>query len=447
MVRIETHKLDHNLMLRSYNLKSADELVRYKANSRTHSSEQIQQIVASITEFGFTNPLLIDENNIIIAGHGRLEAALFMGLSELPCITLDGLTDTQKSAYVIADNKLALNAGWDFDILKGELELLQGLDFDIALTGFDEGELLDLFPVAVAVVDGLCDEDDVPDAPAAPVVRLGDVWLLGDSRLMCGSSTVVTDVERLMDGHLADLLITDPPYNVAYTGKTKDAMTIENDAMNDESFRKFLYDAMFCANIAMRDGASFYIWHADSEGYNFRGACQDVGFKVRECLIWVKNTLVMGRQDYHWKHEPCLYGWKSGAAHFWNSDRKQTTVLEFDRQQRNDIHPTMKPVDLIEYQMLNNTKLGGKVLDLFGGSGTTLIAATKNNRKCYMMELDPKYVQVILERYKKFTGKDPLHEESGKTYTELLSCNELSPEDIQCLTIPRTSQQISHALK
>ena len=259
----------------------------------------------------------------------------------------------------------------------------------------------------------------MPEVPEAPVTVLGDVWLLGKHRVMCGDSTSIDAVEKLMAGGGADMLLTDPPYNVEYTGKTKDALKIQNDSMGDDDFRQFLRDAFVSADSVMKSGSVFYIWHADSEGYNFRGATHDAGWKVRQCLIWKKQTLVMGRQDYHWKHEPCLYGWKEGAGHLWAADRKQTTILEFDRPSRSGEHPTMKPVALFEYQMLNNTKGGDIVLDLFGGSGTTIIAAEKNGRYGYLMELDPKYCDVIVQRWQEFTGQTATLESTGKPFISL----------------------------
>lgn len=248
-------------------------------------------------------------------------------------------------------------------------------------------------------------EDEVPEAPEEPKAKRGDIYQLGRHRLMCGDSTVVEEVKKLMDGNTADLLITDPPYNVNYEGKTKDALKIENDNMTDGAFRQFLIDAFTAADEVMKPGAVFYIWHSDSEGYNFRGACRDVGWTVRQCLIWNKNSLIMGRQDYQWKHEPCLYGWKEGASHLWASDRKQTTVIDYNKPLRNDIHPTMKPVGLFDYQIRNNTKGNDTVLDLFGGSGTTIIACEQDGRKCFTMELDPCYVDAIIERWENLTGE------------------------------------------
>jgi len=384
-------------------VKKVAELVPYVNNSRTHSDEQVAQIAASIKEFGWTNPILVDGENGIIAGHGRLMAARKLGHAEVPTIELKDLTEAQKKAYVIADNKLALNAGWDNDVLKIELKNLQELGFDLDVLGFDAKELDAL--LEPEQIEGLTDEDNAPPIPIEPKTKQGDIYQLGKHRLMCGDSCSVTDMEKLCDGQLVDMWLTDPPYNVAYEGKTKDALKIKNDEMADDDFRQFLRNAYVTADLVMKPGAVFYIWHADLEGYNFRGAAQDAGWKVRQCLIWKKSTMVMGRQDYHWKHEPCLYGWKDGAGHLWAADRKQTTILEFEKPSRNGEHPTMKPVALFEYQMLNNTKGGDIVLDSFGGSGTTLIAAEKNNRVARLMELDPKYCDVIVKRWEDFTGK------------------------------------------
>lgn len=426
--------------------KTAD-LAPYARNSRTHSAAQVAEIVASIREWGWTNPILIDENGRIIAGHGRQLAADAMGMAEVPTITLAGLSDVQRQAYVIADNKLALNAGWDEAMLKLELAEISDQGFDLAGLGFSTAELAALLPTDAA--GGLTDQDAVPPAPPAPISVLGDVWLCGPHRIMCGDSCSTDDIARLADGAKVDLWLTDPPYNVAYESKL--AGSIKNDDMSDSAFRQFLRDACVAADTVMRPGAAFYIWHADSEGFNFRGACRDAAWKVRQCLIWVKSSLVMGRQDYHWKHEPCLYGWKDetctrpgcsgpvtgrcpndvdqhepclygwkeGAAHTWCSDRKQTTILQFDKPTRSGEHPTMKPVALFEYQMLNNTSPGQTVLDSFGGSGTTLIAAHKNNRVARLMELDPKFVDVIVTRWAEFSGLQPTLEGDGRTFAEI----------------------------
>ena len=402
-----------------YKKINIEKLIPYARNSRTHSDEQVAQIAASIKEFGFTNPVLIDADGGIIAGHGRVMAARKLGIEIIPCIELAHLTETQKKAYIIADNKLALNGGWDEELLRLEFDELEQAGFDLELTGFSLDEIGAL--QIDEVTDGLTDEDAVPEAPEEPVSKLGDVWLLGNHRLMCGDSTSIDSLEALCGGQLVDMWLTDPPYNVAYEGKTKDALKIKNDSMEDEQFRQFLCDCYVAADAVMKPGAVFYIWHADSEGYNFRGAARDAGWTVRQCLIWKKSAIVLGRQDYHWKHEPCLYGWKGGAGHLWAADRKQSTILEFEKPTRNGEHPTMKPVALFEYQMLNNTKGGDIVLDSFGGSGTTLIAAERNGRVARLMELDPKYVDVIIKRWQDFTGKQAVHEETGKTYAELVS--------------------------
>ena len=379
-------------------------LIPYINNSRTHSDEQVAQIAASIKEFGFNNPILVDKDSGIIAGHGRLQAARKLGLTEVPCVRLEHLTETQRKAYIIADNRLALNAGWDNELLTIELNELLADGFALEILGFDSDELKTLLD-PLEPTEGLVDEDHVPEVPEEPKTKPGDIYQLGRHRLMCGDSTSIDAVEKLMDGQLADIFITDPPYNVAYEGKTKEALTIKNDSMGDDQFRQFLRDAFTAADMVMKPGSVFYILHADSEGYNFRGACKDSGWTIRQCLIWQKDTMVMGRQDYHWKHEPCLYGWKDGAAHLWATDRKQTTLIQCKRPKRNDIHPTMKPVELMEYQMLNNTKGQDIVLDLFGGSGSTMIAAEKTGRIGRIMELDPKYCDVIVKRWEDFTGK------------------------------------------
>jgi site-specific DNA-methyltransferase (adenine-specific) len=363
--------------------------------------------------------VLIDGQDGIIAGHGRVMAARALGLAEVPCIRLGHLTDAQKRAYIIADNKLALNAGWDDELLAIELRDLDALGYDLDLTGFDDDEISKLLDLELGEGEGQGDADAVPEARPDPISKQGDVWLLGKHRVMCGDSTSIDQAGVLMGGgSMADLLVTDPPYNVAYEGKTQDALTIQNDAMSDGDFRQFLRDCYATANAFMRPGAVFYIWHADSEGLNFRAAAAECGWTVRQCLVWNKNSLVMGRQDYHWKHEPCLYGWKDGAAHYWGSDRTQTTVLDFARPNRNGEHPTMKPVDLIEYQVKNSSKRGDTVLDLFGGSGTTLIASEKTGRTARLMELDPRYCDVIVRRWQDFTGQRATHAETGDPFPE-----------------------------
>ena len=398
-----------------------DKLVPYARNSRTHSDAQVAQIAASIKEWGWTTPVLVSEDGTLIAGHGRVMAARKLGLPEVPVMVARGWTEAQRRAYVLADNQLALNAGWDMDLLSIEMQDLNADGFDLSLIGFDDKTLAAL--LADSPEDGLTDPDDAPEPPTDPVSKLGDVWVLGGHRLMCGDSTSIDDMEKLTAGQKVDVWLTDPPYNVAYEGATKEKLTIKNDSMGDDQFRQFLRDAYVTADAVMKAGAVFYIWHADSEGYNFRGAAKDAGWTVRQCLIWKKSSLVMGRQDYHWKHEPCLYGWKEGSAHLWAADRKQTTILEFDKPHRNGEHPTMKPVALFEYQLLNNTKGGDIVLDSFGGSGTTMIAAEKNGRLSRLMELDPKYCDVIIKRWQDFTGKAAKLEGDGRTFAEISESN------------------------
>lgn len=356
----------------------------------------------------------MDGEGTIVAGHGRVLAARQLGMTEVPTISLARLSEAQRRAYVIADNKLALQSGWDADVLALELSDLQQQGFAMDLTGFDADEMLGI--TNPKGKRGKTEDDDAPHAPAKPASRLGDVWVLGQHRVMCGDSTAQSQVDVLVGDRQADMLLTDPPYNVDYQGGTKGKLKIKGDKQSDSGFRLFLGQALSAASQVMKAGAVFYIWYADVEAYNFTGALVDTGWQLRQVLIWKKSSLVMGRKDYHFKHEPCLYGWKDGAAHHWASDRKQTTVLEFDRPMRNDVHPTMKPVALFEYLMLNNTKHGDLVLDTFGGSGTTLIAAEKHERQARLMELDPKYCDVIVQRWQDFTGKAAVLESTSATF-------------------------------
>lgn len=364
---------------------------QYEKNPRKND-EAVGPVAESIKEFGFKCPIIVDKNNVIVAGHTRYKAAKQLKLKEVPCIVADDLTEEQIKAFRLADNKVGEIAEWDFDLLNMELE---DISFDMSSFGFNilnEEETKEV------------EEDEYEvELPTEPKAKYGDIYQLGKHKLMCGDSTKIEDVEKLMNGVKVDLLITDPPYNVNYEGGT--GLKIKNDNMDNDTFRKFLRDAFSTADSVMKEGAVFYIWHADSEGYNFRGACFDNNWKVRQCLIWNKNSMVMGRQDYHWKHEPCLYGWKDGASHLWASDRKQTTILDFDKPTKNAEHPTMKPIKLFDYQIKNNTKKEDIVLDLFGGSGTTLIACEQNERISYNMELDPKYVDVIIDRWETYTGE------------------------------------------
>ena len=378
-----------------------DELIPYARNPR-NNADAVEHVASSISEFGFQSPIIVDKDNTIIAGHTRFNAAKRLKLDEVPIIKASDLTEAQVKAFRLADNRVGEYATWNDELLAIEFEELQDLDFDLSLTGFEELE-----------IESLLNEDESEEVeedsyevelPKEPKAKRGDLYRLGKHYLLCGDSTSIEDVEKLTNGVKMDLLITDPPYNVAYEGGTKDKLTIKNDSMDNKSFRTFLTNAFFAADRVMKSGAVFYIWHADSEGYNFRGACNDVGWKVRQCLIWNKSSMVMGRQDYQWKHEPCLYGWKDAAGHLWASDRKQTTILNFDKPVRNGEHPTMKPIALFDYQIKNNTKKEDTVLDLFAGSGTTLIACEQNGRISYNMELDEKYVDVIIDRWETLTG-------------------------------------------
>lgn len=373
-------------------MRRISDLKPYKNNPRKND-KAVDAVAASIKAFGFKQPVVIDDNGEIIAGHTRLKAAKKLGIKTVPCIVADDLTPEQIKAYRLADNKTAELAEWDMELLPLELDDLQ--EFDMTLFGFE-------LPKGKAEVT----EDDYEiTVPAEPRTKPGEMYQLGRHRLMCGDSTSAKCVQALAGGAQMDMLLTDPPYNVEYTGKAKNALTIVNDKQNDEQFRAFLTDAFMAAYEVMKPGAVFYIWHAGLEGLNFQAACKAAGLEVRQCLIWNKNSMVIGRQDYQWKHEPCLYGWKEGAGHLWASDRKQTTVLNFDRPTRSKEHPTMKPVKLFDYQIQNNTKGGDCVLDLFGGSGTTLIACEQNGRNAYVMELDPKYCDVIIHRWEKLTGE------------------------------------------
>lgn len=371
------------------------DLIPNAKNPRKISKEKLERLQDKIQRLGFHNPVKTDENLNVLGGNQRLKALLKIAGKDLEIPVMyptRPLTQAEKDEIVITDN--ISDGEWDWDILTA--------DWDKALTtswGLDWGEV-----ETAAEEDNQITEDEVPEEVETRA-KHGDIWQLGKHRLMCGDSTSIDDVEKLMNGEKADLLITDPPYNVAYEGGTKEKLTIINDKMDNDSFRQFLRDAFTTADAVMKPGAVFYIWHADSEGYNFRGACFDVNWKVRQCLIWNKNQIVMGRQDYHWKHEPCLYGWKDGASHLWVSDRKQSTVIDFDKPQRNGEHPTMKPVGLFDYQIKNNTKKQDIVLDLFGGSGTTIVACEQNGRIAYSMELDEHYCDVIIQRWENLTGE------------------------------------------
>ena len=384
-------------------LVPVSKLVPYVNNARTHSPEQITKLRSSLREFGFINPVIIDRDFNVIAGHGRLEAAKAEGIGEVPCVFVDFLSDAQRKAYILADNRMALDAGWDEELLRIEIESLQGADFDVGLTGFSEDEIADLF-AGNGEKDVKDDGFDVDKAlEAEPFAVRGDVWLLGKHRLMCGDSTKPQDVEILMDGNKANACITDPPYNCSYSGGT--GMTIINDQWSDsQKFYQFLLDAFKNAYANLADGAAFYCFHSDAEKCNFFNATVDAGFHYSTTCIWVKDTLVLGRMDFQMRHEPVIYAFKDTAKHKFYGDRKQTTVWEFDRPKKSKLHPTMKPLPLIAYPLRLSTQENGIVLDLFGGSGSTLMACEQTNRVCCAMELDPKYASAIVRRYAAAVG-------------------------------------------
>ena len=369
-------------------------LVPYVNNARTHSPEQINKLRASLREFGFINPVIIDRNYGVIAGHGRIMAAKEEGITEVPCVFADHLSEAQKKAYILADNRMALDAGWDEELLRVEIEALQGMDFDPLLTGFDEAELADLFGEETEAKEDDFDVDAELEKPT--VTQSGDVWTLGRHRLICGDSTQAETFDILMQGKKANLVVTDPPYNVNYEGT---AGKIKNDNMASEKFYQFLLDAFTNIARVMADDASIYVFHADTEGLNFRKAFSDAGFYLSGCCIWKKPSLVLGRSPYQWQHEPCLYGWKKNGKHQWYSDRKQTTIWEFDKTKKNTDHPTMKPIPLLAYPICNSSMSNTLILDPFGGSGSTLIACEQTDRSCYTAELDEKYCDVIVKRY------------------------------------------------
>ena len=388
------------------------ELQGYEANTRTHSPEQVEQLANSITEFGFTNPVLIDGERQIIAGHGRLAAAKKLSMDEIPCIVLDHLTEDQRRAYVIADNKLALNAGWDEDLLKIELNALESLGFDLTIIGFNAEELDDL--VLEEDIDAfLTDEDEVPEVPDDPISKLGDIWLLGKHRLMCGDSTSQSDVDLLMDLNEADMVFTDPPWNVNYGANTHPdykERTILNDFMGTEDFKNFMDQTFQQMALHSKKGAPTYVVMSAQEWGNMMLTLAMNDYHWSSTVIWSKSSLVLSRKDYHTQYEPIWYGWLSGEARLCPlEDRKQSDVWNFDKPSRSELHPTTKPVELVERAINNSSKKNNYVLDLFGGSGSTLIACEKSVRKNMSMELDPKYCDVIVQRWQDFTGEKAVH--------------------------------------
>ena len=402
-------------------------LIPNARNARTHSEDQVAQIAASIAEFGFTNPILTDGERGVIAGHGRLAAARKLELTEVPVIELTHLSAIQKKAYILADNRIAANAGWDDELLGVELTELQEAGFDLELTGFTEDEW-DKLIAGDEGTEGLTDEDAVPEITENPVSQPGDVWLLGEHKILCGDATKVEDYKALLGDELADMTVTDPPYNVNYANTAKDKMRgtnrpILNDNMGD-GFAGFLLLA--CQNILAVTKGAVYIAMSSSELDTLQSAFRAAGGKWSTFVIWAKNTFTMGRADYQRQYEPILYGWKDGAQHYWCGARDQGDVWQIKKPHKNDLHPTMKPVELMERAVRNSSKTRDIVLDPFGGSGTTLIACEKSGRRARLMELDPKYVDVIVKRWQLFSGKQAKRASDGATFSELVTATQVA---------------------
>jgi DNA modification methylase len=425
-----------------------DRVVPYARNPRKNAGA-VDKVAASIAEFGWKQPIVVDAQGVIIVGHTRLLAAKKLGLAEVPVVVAADLTPAQVKAYRLADNRTNEEASWDEALLALELDDLRLEEFNLAITGFDPKELDALAAIGNSSAVGLTEDDEAPALGPEPVSVKGDLWILGNHRLLCGDATLVDDVERLMADGRADMVLIDPPYNIAYEGKTKDALRIEGDRQDQQSFFQFLRDAYSNLFLVSSPGAGIYVFHGDTEGVSFRKALVDSGWKLSQVCVWVKQSMVISRQDYHWKHEPILYGWKpgepgqdsaalgtigaggealdyepahepvlygwkTGAAHHWHADRKQTTVWAFDRPSRSSEHPTMKPVAMLEYAIANSSVAGQTVVDLFGGSGSTLIACEKTARRARLLELDPRYVDVIVKRWQAFTGKLAVHEDGSR---------------------------------
>lgn len=389
-----------------------DKLIPYARNSRTHNDEQVVQIVASIKEFGFTNPILVGADDVIIAGHGRLLAAQRMGLKEVPVVRLPHLTEIQRRALVIADNKIALNAGWDEEMLALEMKELEDMDFNLDILGFSEDELKELEAFGEPEQEGKTEDDDVPEVPEEAVTKPGDIWVLGEHRLLCGDTTIYDDVKKLIQNDIATMIFTDPPYNVNYGSSMKDSIRyhagtlggrkIMNDNLGD-GFAQFLTDSL--SNLMMFNKGAAYVCMSSSELHTLYSSFVASGGKWSTFIMWAKNTFTLGRADYQRQYEPILYGWRAdNKKYYWCGDRDQSDVWEYNKPIRNDLHPTMKPVELVERAINNSSKVGDIVLDGFGGSGSTLIAAEKTRRKARLMELDPKFCDVIVRRWEEYTG-------------------------------------------
>jgi len=395
-----------------------DRLIPHARNARTHSETQIAQIAGSIAEFGFVNPVLVGDDGVLVAGHGRILAARKLGLHEAPVIVLAHLTPTQRRALMIADNQIALNAGWNEELLSAELASLKEESFDLELLGFDDADLDRLLATPLEEVQSA---DEAPEPPTEPISRLGDIWICGQHRVLCGDATVLSDVEKLLAGELADMAFTDPPYNVNYANSAKDKLRgkdrpILNDALGGD-FGAFLYDA--CVNLLTVTKGAVYVCMSSSELDALQKAFRAAGGKWSTFVIWAKNTFTLGRADYQRQYEPILYGWKDGADHYWCGARDQGDVWFFDKPAKNDLHPTMKPIALVERAIRNSSKSRDIVLDLFGGSGTTMIAAERTERRARLVELDPKYVDVIVQRWQEATGGSALHATTGQPFNSV----------------------------
>ncbi len=395
-----------------------DRLIPHARNARTHSETQIAQIAGSIAEFGFLNPVLVGDDGVLVAGHGRILAARKLGLHEAPVIVLAHLTPTQRRALMIADNQIALNAGWNEEMLSAELASLKEEAFDLELLGFDDADLDRLLATPLEEVQSA---DEAPEPPTEPISRLGDIWICGQHRVLCGDATVLSDVEKLLAGELADMAFTDPPYNVNYANSAKDKLRgkdrpILNDALGGD-FGAFLYDA--CVNLLTVTKGAVYVCMSSSELDALQKAFRAAGGKWSTFVIWAKNTFTLGRADYQRQYEPILYGWKDGADHYWCGARDQGDVWFFDKPAKNDLHPTMKPIALVERAIRNSSKSRDIVLDLFGGSGTTMIAAERTERRARLVELDPKYVDVIVQRWQEATGGSALHATTGQPFNSV----------------------------
>jgi DNA modification methylase len=389
-------------------------------NPRTHTPEQVAQIAASIREFGWTNPVLVGADNDVIAGHARLLAARQLGMAEVPVIQLGHLSEAQRRALVIADNQLTINAGWSEETLRIELQALQEADFDLTLVGFDEDELARLL-AAEEATSGLTDEDAVPEVLEAPISVAGDLWRLGQHVLLVGDATNEADVARLMNGAAADLVFIDPPYNCDYQGYTEEHLTIQGDRMSGAEFKQFLEAAFLSCRAVIKPGASLYVCHSSSWQREFQNALEAAGFEVRCQIIWGKNTFAWGFGRYKFRHEPIFYAHVAGQSDAWYGDKSQSTLWEENKPAANRLHPTMKPVELIERALLNSSKAGDVVVDLFGGSGSTLIACERRGRAAWLMELDRRYADVICRRYQEYTGKRAVLDDDGRSFDEVAS--------------------------